>query len=184
MLRPSGDVAKFWDDYATARAQRRETVARSQQEVAVGLAFWIGDPDQAPRILEAIDVWRNLSDSLGPDDPAVVEQRLRVEGMLAESGGALAQRLAEAEAYRWIKLMQARAEVFKHTGQLAAYRAAPQLYAQREIMRTLSEKLVNRRKFILVGVDTRRFNVEIKLEETPSLFSFDDALPGEGGSGQ
>jgi hypothetical protein len=48
----------------------------------------------------------------------------------------------------------------------------------------MSEKLVNRRKFILVGVDTRRFNLSIKLEETPSLFSFDDALPGEGGSGQ
>ena len=27
MLRPSGDVAKFWDDYATAKAQRRKTVA-------------------------------------------------------------------------------------------------------------------------------------------------------------
>ncbi len=184
MLRPSGDVAKFWDDYATARAQRRETVAKSEQEVAVGLAFWIGDPEQAPRILAAIDVWKRLGDSLGRDDPAVIEQRLRVEEMLAESGGALAQRLAEAEAYRWIKLMQARAQVFKHAGQLAAYRAAPRLYTQRELMRVLSEKLVNRRKFILIGVDKRRFNLQIKLEETPSLFSFDDALPSEGGSGQ
>jgi hypothetical protein len=80
--------------------------------------------------------------------------------------------------------MQARAEVFRHAGQLAAYRAAPRLYVQRELLRTYSEKLVNRRKFILVGVDTRRFNLAIKLEETPSLFSFDDALPGEGGSSQ
>ncbi len=184
MLRPSGDVAKYWDDYATAKAQRRETVAKAEQEVAVGLAFWIGDPEQAPRILEAIDEWKALKETLGPDDPAAIEQRLGVEGMLAESGGSLAQLLAEAEAYRWIKLMQARAQVFKHAGQLAAYRAAPQLYVERARMRTLSEMLVERRKFVLVGVDPARVNVMIKLEETPSLFSFEDALPGEGESGR
>ncbi len=55
---------------------------------------------------------------------------------------------------------------------------------QREIMRVISENLVHRRKYVLVGVDPDRVNLAIKLEETPSLFSFGDAVPSDGESGQ
>jgi len=184
MLRPAGDVAKYWDDYATAKAQRREVVAKAEQEVAISLAFWIGDPDQAPAILVAINQWRRLIDELGRDDPAVLDKQTEIEQMFSRSGGALAQGIDTAEANRWVKLMHARAAVFRHRGELAAYRAAPELYKQREIMRALSENMVNRRKYVLVGVDPKRVNLTFKLEETPSLFSFDDALSSDGESGQ
>ncbi len=184
MLRPAGDVAKYWDDFATAKAQRREVVAKAEQEVAISLAFWIGDPDQAPTILVAINEWRRLIDELGRDDPAVIEKQIEIEQMFSRSGGALAQGIDTAEADRWVTLMHARAAVFRHRGELAAYRAAPELYKQREIMRALSENMANRRKYVLVGVDPSRVNLAVKLEETPSLFSFDDALPSDGESGQ
>ena len=184
MLRPAGDVAKYWDDYATAKAQRREEVARAEQEVAISLAFWIGDPEKAPAILAAINQWRRLIDEVGHDDPAVSEKQIEIEQMFSRSGGALAQGIDTAEADRWVQLMHARAAVFRHHGELAAYRAAPELYKQREIMRALSENMVNRRKYVLVGVDPSRVNLVVKLEETPSLFSFDDALSSDGESGQ
>ena len=184
MLRPSGDVAKFWDDYATAKAQRLGEVAEAEQEVPVSLAFYVGDPDQVPPILAAIDEWKRLTEQLGADDPAVIEQRLAVEQMFLRSGGSLAQTLDAAQAELWIKLMQARAEVFRHRGQLDAYLASPLLYKQREIMAVLSQMLPNRRKFVLVGVDPRRVNVSVKLQETPSMFNFGDAISSDGESSQ
>ena len=184
MLRPSGDVAKFWDDYATAKAQRLGEVAEAEQEVPVSLAFYVGDPDQVPPILAAIDEWKRLTEQLGADDPAVIEQRLAVEQMFLRSGGSLAQTLDAAQAELWIKLMQARAEVFRHRGQLDAYLASPLLYKQREIMTVLSQMLPNRRKFVLVGVDPRRVNVSVKLQETPSMFNFGDAISSDGESSQ
>jgi len=51
-------------------------------------------------------------------------------------------------------------------------------------MRALSENMANRRKYVLVGVDPKRVNLAVKLEETPSLFSFEDALPSDGESEQ
>jgi regulator of protease activity HflC (stomatin/prohibitin superfamily) len=184
MLRPAGDVATYWDDYATAKAQRREVVAHAEQEVAISLAFWVGDPTQAPAILAAIDQWRRLIDEVGRDDPAVIEKQQQIEEMFSRAGGALAQGMDTAEANRWVKFMHARAAVFRHRGELAAFRAAPELYKQREIMRALSENMANRRKYVLVGVDPSRVNLAVKLEETPSLFSFDDALSSDGESGQ
>ncbi len=184
MIRPAGDVAKYWDDYATAKAQRREVVAQAEQRVATSLAFYIGDPDQAPEILGAIAEWRRLRDELGRDDPAVIEKRLETEQLFSRSGGALAQLMDAAEADRWVTLMHARADVFRHRGELAAFNAAPQLYMQREIMRAISQNLANRRKYVFVGVDPDRVNLAVKLEETPSLFSFGDAVPSDGESGQ
>jgi hypothetical protein len=104
--------------------------------------------------------------------------------MFSRSGGMLAQLIETAEADRWVQLMHARAAVFRHKGELAAYRAAPELYKQREIMHALSQNMANRRKYVLVGVDPARVNLSVKLEETPSLFSFDDALSNDGESGQ
>ena len=184
MLRPAGDVAKYWDDYATAKAQRREDVANAEQEVAISLADWVGHPDNARPILAAIDEWRQLVEAVGRDDPAAIEKQLEVQQMFVDAGGLLAQGINAAEAGRWVQLMHARAAVFRHRGELAAYRAAPELYKQREIMRALSQNMVNRRKYVLVGVDPSRVHVAIKLEETPSLFSFDDALSSDGETGQ
>ena len=107
-----------------------------------------------------------------------------VEQMLMRSGGRLKQDLVSAKAELWIKLMQARADVFRHRGQLEAYLAAPLLYKQREIMTVLSQMLSNRRKYVLVGVDPQRVNLAVKLEQTPSMFNFGDALTGDGESSQ
>ena len=184
MLRPSGDVAKYWDDYATAKAQRRAAIAEAEQRVPVSLAAYVGDPEQAPLILAAIDEWKRLNQQLGSDDPAAIEQRLAVEQMIIRSGGDLANDLEAARAELWIKLMEARADVFRHQGHLDAYLASPRLYKQREVMTVLSVMLDNRRKYVFVGVDPERVNLSIKLEDTPSMFNFGDALNSDGDSSQ
>ena len=80
--------------------------------------------------------------------------------------------MARAEAQRWIDLMEARGDSFRHQGELAAFRAAPRLYVHREVMKVLAESMAEQRKFVLVGIDPERVKVNIVLEETPPLFSF------------
>ncbi len=179
-MRPPGEVARAWEDLAVARQQRRETVAKAEQTQAVTLAFWLGDPELADRVLDGIERWRQLQSADGPDSQAAVEQRLEVERLMEEGGGALGQKIAHAQANRWIKLMQARADVSEYQGLLAAYRAAPQLFMERETMKVLRTALANRRKYVVVGIDPDRLNLDVDLQETPSLFDFSDALPRQG----
>ncbi len=181
-LRPAGEVARAWEDLAVARQQRRETVAKAEQTQAVTLAYWLGDPDLAQDVLRGIKEWRRLQGAHGPDSDAAVEARIAVERLLAEGGGALGQQIARAQANRWIELMQARADVSEYEGLLAAYRAAPQLFMEREIMKVLRTQLANKRKYVFVGIDHERLNLDVELLETPSLFDFSDALPREGES--
>ena len=164
--------------------QRREEVVKARQEEAVSLAYWIGDPDRVGEFLEAIDEFNRLHAELGPEAPAVIDQRIRVERMLSESGGALAQEIAAAEADRWIALMDARAEALRQQGKVDAYRAAPQLFMRREFMQVLRETLPGRRKYVFVGVDPDRVNVKVELQEPASLFSSSDLISREGESGQ
>jgi len=184
MMRPSGGVGQYYEDYAIAMQQRREEVGKARQEEAVSLAYWMGDPNRVGEFLEAIDEFNRRHAELGPQDPAVIDQRIRVERMLSESGGALAQEIATAEAARWIALMVARAEALRQQGKVDAYRVAPQLFMKREFMRVLKETLPDRRKFVFVGVDPDRVNVKVDLQEPASLFSSSDLISGEGESGQ
>lgn len=182
-LRPAGDVAKYYEDYATARQQRRETVAKAEQTVARSVAYWIGDPDKLDEILSAIDWWLELRNTLGPSAREVVDQQIAIERLLAESGGELAREIARAEAERWIQIMNAQSEVHKHQGLLASYHAAPDLFMEREIMKVFSQQLANRRKYVLVGIDPQRVNLGVELPEASSLFTF-EGVSSEGESGQ
>ncbi len=178
-LRPAGNVAKFYDDYATALAQRQQAVLKQQQEKDRTLAFLLGDPSRAPAALEGINRWRALRDEIGPNDPKVVEARLSVERLITEGRGQLANDLAAAEAERWKSLMDGFAQVYSEQGEYAAYRAAPALYAEYMRMAALASVISNRRKYVLVGIDEDRVevNVDIDLKEPPSLFSPSDILP-------
>jgi regulator of protease activity HflC (stomatin/prohibitin superfamily) len=184
MLRPSGGVGTYYEDYAMAREERREQIVNARQEEAMSLAFWIGDPDRVGEILAGIDEYNRLRNELGPDHTDVIDQRIRVERMLSASGGALALEIAAAEADRWINLMEARAEALKQQGKVEAYRAAPRLFMKRELMQVLQEMLPDLPKYVFVGVDPDRVSLKVELQEAPSLFRPGDLTSSEGETGQ
>ncbi len=171
MIRPAGQVAAGWEDLAIARQNRLKTVAAAQGKVAGDLARYVGDPALTDAIVEAVDRHRELRIQAGADAPETIAQRQRVEELLQKAGGMLGQMIAGAEAERWITVMQAWARARQLEGQLAAYRAAPELFKQREIMRVIAKALATRRKYVLVGIDPRVLNLDITLEEASSIFS-------------
>ena len=178
LLRPSGEIATNYEDFAMAIQQRRQMVAEAEGDVLGGLVLFIGDSESAEEILAALDRWRELRSELGHEAREAVNQRLLVERMLADAGGQLAQRIAAAESQRWVTLMESRAQAKQFQGQVAASRAAPRLFRQREIMKVLGRTLGNRRKFILVGIDPERLNLDIEVQEASSMFT----IPPQGES--
>ncbi|MHC4218378.1 MAG: SPFH domain-containing protein [Planctomycetota bacterium] len=183
MLRPAGGVGRFYENYTIAKEQRREEIVKARQEETVSFAVLVGDEDRVGELVAGIDEYNRLRKELGPAHPDVIDVRVRIEGLLSDSGGALAQGIAQAEADRWITLMDARADALRQQGKLEAYRAAPRLFRKREFMRVITEMLPDRPKYVFVGVDPNRVILKVELQEAPSLFSFSDILP-EGESGQ
>ena len=171
MLRPSGDAGKYFEEFAIAKHQRRETVAQKRAEEARTFMILLGDLDRREEIFAEFHTWDQLRRDPDVDADTVLEQRIVVERLLAAAGGDLSQQIDRAEAARWVTLMEARAKAFKHQGKLASYRVAPELFMQREIMIVLSQALANRRKYFVIGVDPERINVHIDIQDMPSLFT-------------
>ncbi len=171
MLRPSGDAGTHFENFAMAKHQRRETVAKMRAEEARSFRILLGELNRRDEILAEFDKWDQLRRDPDVDADSVLEQRLIVERLLAEAGGTLSQGIDSAEAERWVTLMEARAKAFTHQGKLASYRAAPELFMQREIMQVFSRTLATRRKYFVIGVDPDRINLEIEVQEAPRLFT-------------
>ena len=184
MLRPSGDAGKYFEEFAIAKHQRRETVAKMKAEEARTFMILLGDLDRRDEIFAQFDTWDQLRRDPDVDAETVLEQRIVVERLLAEAGGDLSHQIDRAEAARWVTLMEARAKAFKHQGKLASYRIAPELFMQREIMNVLSRTLANRRKYFVIGVEPDRINIDIDIRDMPSLFTTTRLGADEGKSNQ
>ncbi len=183
MLRPSGDAGKYFEEFAIAKHQRRQTIAEMKAKEARTFMILLGDLDRRDEIFAQFDTWDRLRRDPDVDADTVLEQRIVVERLLAEAGGSLSQQIDQAEAARWVTLMEARAKAFKHQGKLASYRVAPELFMQREIMIVL-RGLANRRKYFVIGVEPDRINIDVDIQDMPSLFTTTRLGADEGKSNQ
>jgi len=59
---------------------------------------------------------------------AVKDQEFKVQKLLEQAGGSAAQAVAEARADRWTRHMGERGRSSRYQGQIASYKAAPELY--------------------------------------------------------
>jgi regulator of protease activity HflC (stomatin/prohibitin superfamily) len=174
LLRPAGQVGTNFEDLNMARQQRRQTVAEAESDVLTRLVVYVGDAEMAERIAAEIDRHRKMQRELDDDDPALIEQRLLIERLLADAGGQYGHYLAAVEAERWVELMKARAQVNRFEGNIDAYRAAPRLFREREITNALRRSLAGRPKFFVIGVDPGRVELDVELREEPSLLTVPD----------
>jgi regulator of protease activity HflC (stomatin/prohibitin superfamily) len=180
LLRPAGVVAAHFEELSVANQNRLKAIKDAEQQVVAGYAAIVGDPQRVEPILEGIDHWEQLQETLGPDTTETLEAREQAEQMLLEAGGRVAQLIAEAERDRWVRLIDAMAQAKHLEGQLKPYRAAPRLYRQREIMRVYAGMLPGLYKYVL-GIDPRRVDFEIELRELTGLFNLQDAIKDEEG---
>jgi membrane protease subunit HflK len=178
LVRPAGTAAAAFVELSISDQARQELIAKAEQQVATTFAVLVGDPEMRDPILAEIDQWQRLKDELGLEAPETVAQQVEIEQMLVDSGGQVAQIIAEAERDRWVRLMEARAEASRLRAQLISYRAAPRLYRERETMNVYGDTLPRLRKYIL-GIDPSRVSFDFELTELNPLLNVADALKSE-----
>lgn len=85
---------------------------------------------------------------------------------IALAKGEAEKKVREAEAYAYSKVVEAQARSARFTNQLAAFRAAPEVFIHREYLAALEHGATNSRKYILATTNTQDvilLNLEEKL---------------------
>ena len=167
MIRPSGGSAASFEEMAISVEARRQRIAETRRSSDTLLGALVGDIEQAEAVLAAIDQANALRTDPEADPTEREVARLEAERLLREAGGAAAQEITDAERDRWVTIMEKRAQASRHRNQLAAYRAAPRLYRQREIMQLYQDYLPTVRKY-LIGVDAEQVRFRARAEGTRS----------------
>ncbi len=180
MMRPVEGTENAFEELSISREARLQQLAQTNQIVVRTQVSDVGDPAMLAEVLAGIDEWERLKGLHGIDAPETIVQRDVVQDMLMRGGGVYtALAIAQAESTRWERVLQAKIAASRTQGQVPAYRAAPNLYRQREIMRVLTAKMAGARKYI-IGIDPSRFRIDVELQELNPLLNFQDAILDEG----
>ena len=171
LLRPPDELHTQFEDLAFAKQQRQQRVDEERQRVELGLSQVAGTSGQADALYAAIVEYDEMRRGRGNDDPEVRARRVEIKDMFLEAGGAFGGGIAIAETNRWVRRISEETKVKAFEGQLAAYRAAPEIYAEREKMDVFIKALAGKPKFVL-GIDPSRVNFNVDLGETASEFDF------------
>lgn len=175
LLRPAKTAADRFEELGIGMQGAKEFVAKAERNVSGTYGYLLGDRTRATEVLAAIDEYEALKAAKSPEAD---KKRVQIEQMLVRGGGAAAQTIADAERDRWVQLMQRRAQASSVQSQLAAYRAAPNLFRQREMMSVWSTMLPSIDKFVL-GIDPARVHVDVDLKKINPILDFAGASPEE-----
>jgi hypothetical protein len=170
-LRPAGRAAGRFEELPISRQARLQRIAMARREVVTSLTVLVGDPDAARAVLAGIDELDRVRTEFGRISPEAMAKQGEVERMLVSSGGRAGLIITSAERDRWVELMNRRGQANRTRSQIEAYRAAPELYQQREIMRVYARALAPIRKY-LIGIDPDRVQMDIDVKELAPLFEF------------
>lgn len=169
MLRPASRSNEFFEELTIAKQNEQKLVADAQRNAEAILTSLIGDERRIKPAIDAIEEYERLAESHGKDAPQTVKVRQEAVDLLVRSGGRAALAIAQAESDRWEYLMHKRREANHLLGQIAAYRAAPELYRQREQMLLYKRYLPFIDKYV-IAVDPAHISVDVDLKKlTPIL---------------
>lgn len=164
-LRPPGQAVAMFEELAIDTQNSRKTLEEARRTADSSLAALVGDADLARQVVTEIKDLLDLEQSLGRDDPKVIEARLAIQATIRDSPGMIASFVAGARSLRWQIHMDARRTVSEVLGQVGSYDAAPELYRQRRIMEILKSSLAGVRAKYVLGVDPQRTDLDFEMQE-------------------
>ena len=171
LLRPSGTSAPSFEEINVSAQARLQRIAQARRTSFRMATETVGDAGAIDAVLAGIDEYERLVQANGADSTQAIEQRQKVHAMLVKGGGWTANELAQAETDRWTTLASQRAQASRVQSQMALYRAAPELYRHREIMRVYKRLLPGIDKYV-VAIDPSKVNVNADLTKVAPMFEF------------
>lgn len=171
---PEKEVAPAFEEVVAADIRRLTEQERARADAIRTLAGAVGNVERARSIVAELDTLEKLKIERAPE-AKIVEQELKVNGLIASAGGEAAALIEEARADRWERHLRARARSVANEGMLASYRAAPLPFKVGRHLLALQEAFADARVYIIPPEGVRvRFNAE---EAEPVVTGFAPDAP-------
>lgn len=177
------EVADKFHEVIGALLEKQTLIEQANREAVVMLSSVAGSDEKARAISNAIADLGRMRQQFEADDNTISEDEqqqldeatVRIETLLDEAGGQAAQEIFAARAYRWQRAISELAKTERFASELAAYRAAPRYYRNRQYLDALAAGIADRRKIIIdtekAGVDpTIRIDMVDKRSAISSMF--------------
>lgn len=160
-VHPEQSVAPAFEAVVQKDQRREAELERARAAAIRSLAKVAGDVGRARDILRELDALEALRAEGAPENKRI-EQEQRILDLIVDAGGEAATLISEARAYRWERHMGERARVVRSRGQIASYRAAPQVFRATKYLEALAEAARDSRVYITPFNDPR---IELNKEE-------------------
>lgn len=153
--------------------QRRQTEIEEARRDAIGtLAEVAGSASGAEMLREQIEELQTLENELEqarrehgegivPEDEMtdeqeqlhqrIAEQQIAIEQAMDQVRGEAAQRIHEARAHRWARVLTEQGRAARFRAHLLSYDAAPEYFRMRHYLEAMTEGLKDRRKYIMAA---------------------------------
>lgn len=165
-VHPPRETANGFEQLVQAEQKRLGAIAEARKDANKALIDVAGSVDMGRRIVDAIGEVDALRSRKAPEGEITAKQR-EVQDLLIQAGGSAASMIQQARADRWTKHMTQRAQAAVHSGRVAGFRAAPEVYLSQMYFDTLLESTGQARIYIIA--DDGKTNAIINLEDSASL---------------
>ncbi|QDU35307.1 FtsH protease regulator HflK [Poriferisphaera corsica] len=162
-----GDVAKAFHEQNGAHQDKQIVIQNAQKDAIQTLSEVAGTQGKALAISAAIDQLETIKLSRG--DEGLAEKQAEIEALMDRAGGRAAQMLQEARAYRWDRALEEQAASRSFDAQLAAFKNAPEYYAQRMLLNAMTDGLKERKKIVVSSDLMRDVIIRMDLKDSGSF---------------
>jgi regulator of protease activity HflC (stomatin/prohibitin superfamily) len=163
------DVAGNFEKVSEADQRYQARLDEARKQEISSLTAVAGGVEHARKVIAAADMLQAHREAQKGAAPNAEEKRLEgeLDMLLDESGGETAVVIGRAKAERWERLMALRAQAARYSGQLAAFRASPQVFRWSMYLETLAAGIKKSRVYITTDtMPDSRMTVDLKEKDS------------------
>jgi regulator of protease activity HflC (stomatin/prohibitin superfamily) len=169
-IHPPVEVAADYQKVIGAVQKKEAAILQAEAERNKTLGTLVGSVEEANELYQLAAKYQQATGASAPQDIEKLGKLL--DAAFEKAKGSIFKTLREAQSYAFGKATLAEATGHRFAGQLAAYRAAPEIYAHEQKMTTLEAALAGIRKYVIVADqnDTQVTIIDLQEKLSPSLY--------------
>ncbi|MBS0192081.1 MAG: SPFH domain-containing protein [Phycisphaerales bacterium] len=146
-VHPPKKVAADFEAVVGAEQNRQAKIDKARAEAVETLTKVVGSVALSDQIIAAFDELDRMRVE-NATERAINEKEHAIQGLLDQAGGTAAGYIAKAKAERWQRHMGERARAERYAGQLASFRAAPEIFKASLYFDALKAAMADSRVYI------------------------------------
>lgn len=172
----TSDLARAYEQVIGSEQKRQAAILDAERSAIETLTSAAGSVELARRIVAEITTLEAMPRA-DEAEPARVEQRLKIAGLIRTAGGEAATLINKASADRWVRHMGERGRLAAYRGRQEAYAAAPAIFRASLYFDTLLEAIRGARLYISDPIPNLHMRINLEDKGTGAEI-FDPATDG------